>query len=36
MRPGEHAVFVAVGDASLVTKTMLGNKMQAYPAEFRG
>jgi len=36
MRSGGHAVFVALGDAPLVTKTLLGNKMQTYPAEFRG
>ena len=36
MRPGGHAVFVVVGDAPLVTKTMLDNKMQTYPAELRG
>ena len=36
MRSGGHAVFVAVGDASLVTKILLDNKAQAYPAEFRG
>jgi hypothetical protein len=36
MRSGEHAVFVAAGDAPLVTKTLQGNKMQAYPNEFLG
>ena len=37
MHSGEHAVFVAAGDAPLATKTLLSNSFQAiHTAELLG